>query len=305
MSIDRRQDSPLRTTTGNIEAMALFAGRGAGRTIDLVPAGDRLRRMADERQPCWRESVPKAQNEAGKIMAENDRSEGRYASPPCLAGEIAPDYFDPLGVDPQQARDVARWRRAERVRLRAERLALGVEARVAAGAALSVHLRDVLGARFGDMRDRLFSAYWPIKGELDLRPLMADLHAAGVRVALPLVEVKRAPLVFRRWTPATRMVRGDWNIPVPPPEAEVVTPDVVLAPLVGWDRDCYRLGYGGGYFDRTLAQLSPRPFTIGIGLQAAELATIYPQPHDIRLDAIVTEEGLQVMRSSQHAEQTR
>lgn len=236
-------------------------------------------------------------------MAGNDRSDDRYASPPCIAGEVAPDYFDPLGVDPAQARDVARWRRAERVRLRAERQALSVDARGAVEAALSGHLRDLLADHFGDMRDRVFSGYWPIKGEPDLRPLMADLHVAGVRVALPLVEVKQAPIVFRRWTPETRMARGDWNIPVPPAEAEVLTPDVALAPLVGWDRDGYRLGYGGGYFDRTLAHLAPRPFVIGIGLQAAELATIYPQPHDIRLDAILTEEGLQVMHWLGHAEQ--
>lgn len=99
------------------------------------------------------------------------------------------------------------------------------------------------------------------------------------------------------------MVRGDWNIPVPPPESEVVTPDVALAPLVGWDRAGYRLGYGGGYFDRTLAHLAPRPFVIGIGLQAAELATIYPQPHDVPLDAIITEEGVQVMRLAERTEQ--
>jgi len=238
-------------------------------------------------------------------MSENERIEGRYASPPCLAGEVAPDYFDPLGVDPEQARDVARWRRAERARLRAERQALSVEARGAASNALAHLLRDLLAARFGSLPNCVFSAYWPIKGELDLRPLMADLHALGVRVALPVVEVKHAPLVFRRWTPETRMVRGDWNIPVPPQEAEVVKPDVTLAPLVGWDRSGYRLGYGGGYFDRTLAHLSPRPFAIGIGLQAAQLATIYPQPHDIQLDAIVTEEGMQFIRLPGDAENTQ
>ena len=237
--------------------------------------------------------------------SSDDRLPGRFASPPCLAGEVAPDYFDPLGVDPQQALDVARWRRAERVRLRAERQALSVEARSAVGAALSGHLRDLLEDQFGDMRGRVFSGYWPIKGEPDLRLLMADLHVAGARVALPLVEVKQSPLVFRRWTPDTRMVRGDWNIPVPPPEAEVLTPDVALAPLVGWDQEGYRLGYGGGYFDRTLAGLAPRPFVIGIGLQAAELATIYPQPYDIRLDAILTEEGVQVMHLLEHAKQRR
>ncbi|WP_327787112.1 5-formyltetrahydrofolate cyclo-ligase [Rhabdonatronobacter sediminivivens] len=198
---------------------------------------------------------------------------------------------------------MARWRRAERMRLRAERQALNTATRKKAGAALAGHLRGFLAARFGDMRGRLLSAFWPIKGEPDLRLLMADLHQEGLRIALPLVDVTHAPLIFRRWTPETRMVRGHWNIPVPPPEAELVTPDVTLAPLVGWDRFGFRLGYGGGYFDRTLAQLSPRPFVIGVGLQTAALATIHPQPHDIRMDAIVTEEGLQATHDPEQAEQ--
>jgi 5,10-methenyltetrahydrofolate synthetase len=219
-----------------------------------------------------------------------------YASPPCLAGEIAPDYFDPLGVDPQQALDVARWRTAERARLIAARRALGSAERKAASLALIDHLRDVVLARLDSAESCVVSVFWPIKGEPDLRPLMADLHAAGVTVALPLVETRAAPLVFRRWTPAMRLVRGFWNIPVPPPDAAVVAPDLTLAPLVGWDGHGYRLGYGGGYFDRTLAALAPRPFTIGVGLQAGHLATIFPQPHDIRLDAIVTETGLQPVR---------
>jgi 5,10-methenyltetrahydrofolate synthetase len=90
------------------------------------------------------------------------------------------------------------------------------------------------------------------------------------------------------------MVRGDWNIPVPPADAKQVTPDIALAPLVGWDRDCFRLGYGGGYFDRTLAVLKPAPFKIGIGYAAARLPTIYPQPHDIAMDLILTEDGILV-----------
>jgi len=130
----------------------------------------------------------------------------------------------------------------ERARRRAERQALSVEARGAASNALAHHVWDLLAARFGSMQNCVFSAYWPIKGEPDLRRLMADLHASGVRVALPVVEVKHAPLVFRRWTPETRMVRGDWNIPVPTEEAEAVTPDVVLTPLVVWDRSGCRLG---------------------------------------------------------------
>ncbi len=232
------------------------------------------------------------------MTARDGDSGGRYASPPCLAAEIAPDYFDPLAVDPEQARDVARWRRAERLRLRAQRQTLGVAERAAVGAALAGHLRDLLTGRVGGAQAAVFSAYWPIKGEPNLRPLMAELHAAGVTVALPLVEQKAAPLVFRHWTPDTKMVRGDWNIPVPPPDAAVLTPDITLAPLMGWDGAGYRLGYGGGYFDRTLAVLSPRPFTIGIGFQSARLNTIYPQPHDIPLDVILTEDGVQFQRQT-------
>jgi len=235
-------------------------------------------------------------------MPADDRHAGRYASPPCMADEVAPDYFDPMGVDPDQARDVARWRRAERTRLRAERQAISVEDRRARGAALAGHLRDFLDTRCHGARNLVLSAYWPIKGEPDLRPLMGDLHAGGVTIALPVVETRAAPLIFRRWTPETRMVRGDWNIPVPPPDADRLTPDIALAPVVGWDPAGFRLGYGGGYFDRTLAAPRPRPFAIGIGLQAAKLVTIYPQLHDIPLDAILTEEGAQVLREAGQAD---
>ncbi|WP_372884402.1 5-formyltetrahydrofolate cyclo-ligase [Shimia sp.] len=221
---------------------------------------------------------------------------GGYASPPCMAHEIDPTYFDPLGVEAQQARDVARWRRAERGRLLEARRALGVEGIRAVGAALVRHVGDALAARIGSRRDLVVSVYWPIKSEPDLRPLMQDLTERGLRVALPLVETKRAPLVFREWTPRTRMQRGDWNIPVPPPDAPELRPDIALAPLVGWDDGGYRLGYGGGYFDRTLAALAPRPYTIGVGFQSARLTTIYPQPHDMALDAIVTEAGAQQIR---------
>ncbi|GMG84028.1 5-formyltetrahydrofolate cyclo-ligase [Paralimibaculum aggregatum] len=216
---------------------------------------------------------------------------GECASPPCYAAEIDPGYFDP----PAAPEDIPAWRRAERRRLRAARMELAVEARAGISGGLMRALEAFLEARLDGARGRVFSAYWPIKGEPDLRPLMHALHEAGALVALPLVETKAAPLVFRRWTPETRMVRGDWNIPVPPPEAPAVTPEIALAPLVGWDSQGFRLGYGGGYFDRTLAR-EPRPYTIGIGVQSARLATIHPQPHDIPLDAIVTEAGLQVLR---------
>lgn len=192
---------------------------------------------------------------------------------------------------PENARDIAQWRKAERARLRAERLAMSVAERQAVGKALTLHLRHVLDSKFDGAQGLVLSAYWPIKGEPDLRPLMADLYGEGVKIALPLVETKAAPLTFRLWTPETRMVRGDWNIPVPPSDAPEVTPDITLAPTVGWTATGYRLGYGGGYFDRTLAGMKPRPFAIAIGLERARLLTIHPQPHDIPFDLILTEAG--------------
>lgn len=217
---------------------------------------------------------------------------GTYASPPCLAHEIDPAYFDPLAVDPRQARDVARWRKAKREELRTARKAFSVDQHAVVSARIASALETILQSRFGGAKGMVLSAYWPIKGEPDLRPLMTKLHDAGVIIALPLVETKSAPLVFRLWTPRTKMVRGDWNIPVPPPDATQVTPDIALAPLVGWDDQGYRLGYGGGYFDRTLAVLDPSPCKIGVGFAEANLPTIYPQPHDIAMDMIVTEEGV-------------
>ena len=208
------------------------------------------------------------------------------ASPACFLGEQAtPDPRDPHAV--------AQWRRAERARLRAERMALGVEARRVKAEALARHLEDFLDSRLGDPAGRVVSGYWPIKGELDLRPWMAALHERGAVLALPVVEVPGTPLVFRRWSPGLRMERGHWGIPVPPADSPRLVPEVGLAPLVGWDGEGYRLGYGGGYFDRTLAALSPAPLAIGVGVQSARLASIHPQPHDVRLSAIVTEAGAQ------------
>jgi len=216
----------------------------------------------------------------------------RPASPPCLASEIAPDYFDPLGVDPQQALDVARWRKAERVRLLAARAAWPAPQRQAAAGAIADHLDGWLD-RAGIGPGAIIAGYWPIRSEPDLRPWLARLHARGLRLALPVVETRAAPLVFRAWAPGAALVQGHWNILVPAAGAAALRPDVVLAPLVGWDAAGFRLGYGGGYFDRTLAALRPRPPAIGVGLQSARLSTIFPQPHDIRLDAIVTEAGEQ------------
>lgn len=225
-------------------------------------------------------------------MTDPDRPTGRHASPPCLAHGTDPAFVGPLAVGPQQAADVARWRRAERARLLAERAGLPVAVRQAAAEAIARHLDALMAARFASLKGLTVSAWWPIKAELNLRHWLETLLARGARVALPVVVAPATPLAFRPWTPDGKMVQGFWKIPVPADGPEVV-PDVTLAPVVGWDAAGFRLGYGGGYFDRTLAALAPRPLAIGIGLDAARIATIFPQPHDVAMDAIVTETGVQ------------
>ena len=125
---------------------------------------------------------------------------------------------------------------------------------------------------------------------------MQTVLEGGGRCALPVVVEKKAPLVFRLWEPGGRLVPGVWNIPVPA-DGDEVPPDVVIAPVVGFDSACYRLGYGGGFFDRTLATMPHRPLAIGVGYDAAAISTIYPLPHEVAMDAIVTERGILRPRS--------
>ena len=189
---------------------------------------------------------------------------------------------------------VLHWRHAERQRLLAARALLPAEDRRHHTAAIIRHLGQTLGQTLGDLRGRTVALYWPIRGEPGLRPWMEQLHAGGACCALPVVVQRHAPLRFHRWLPGARMVAGHWNIPVPA-DAEVVEPDVVVAPVVGFDAAGYRLGYGGGYYDRTLAALAlvlPRlPQRVGVGFASSALATIHPLPHDIPMQQIVTELG--------------
>jgi 5,10-methenyltetrahydrofolate synthetase len=213
---------------------------------------------------------------------------GSFSSPPCLLHELDPSQGGlPSAPDPVQARDVARWRRAERVRLLDARASLPVADRVAAAAAIAAHLDGLLG----DVAGKVVSAYWPIRSELDLRPWLLSLTRRGATAVLPVVVEKAAPLRFRSWHAATRMERGFWNIPVPA-EGDWRVPDILIAPVVGHDPGGFPLGYGGGYFDRTLAAIGSGAWAIGIGLAAARIATIFPQPHDIAMRAIVTEAGV-------------
>ena len=218
----------------------------------------------------------------------------RNASPPCSAANIVlvGDHY--VEIDPEAALDVARWRSSKRRELLAARAGLSVASRQDMAAAVVTHLKAALARHCDERPDLCLSLYWPIKSELDIRALAEPLHRRGIRLALPVVEEKDHPLAFYLWQPGDAMVRGYWNIPVP---ARIVRvrPTHLLAPLVGWDRNGYRLGYGGGYFDRTLALFNHDFHAIGIGLRAAEVQTIFPQPFDIPLHEIITEYGSEAL----------
>lgn len=181
--------------------------------------------------------------------------------------------------------DVAAWRRARRAELRARREAISDADRRLWSAAIAANLGRLLGER----APCLLGIYWPIAGEFDAREFAAALLGFGWRLALPVTK-KGEALEYRQWTPGAALIAGLWNIPVPR-DGAVVAPDIVLAPLVGFDAKKFRLGNGGGYFDRTLA-LDPRPQAIGVGFEQGRLATIHPQPFDVPMDAIVTEAGI-------------
>jgi len=132
---------------------------------------------------------------------------------------------------------------------------------------------------------------WPMRGEFDVRDIARQHLASGGRVALPVIVQKSAPVEFWSWHPGMPMQRGIWDIPTPK-ERELLTPDAILVPLVGFDARGFRLGYGGGYFDRTLAAAGRRPFAIGVGSEDSLLPTIYPQPHDIAMNLIVTDQSV-------------
>jgi 5,10-methenyltetrahydrofolate synthetase len=211
----------------------------------------------------------------------DDADDAAGGAPACFLNEVGPDGM--VRPDPVQARDVARWRKSERERLISARLGLSAEYRAAQDLAVASELNQLIPSAPAT----IISAYWPIKAEPDLRPWMRVMSERGARVALPVAIALGQPLVFREWQPNARMARGLWKIPYPADGAEVV-PTVVIAPLVGFDTDCFRLGYGGGFFDRTLAALTSNRLVIGVGYPGALIPTIFPQPHDIPMDWILT-----------------
>ncbi|MET0879415.1 MAG: 5-formyltetrahydrofolate cyclo-ligase [Tardiphaga sp.] len=137
----------------------------------------------------------------------------------------------------------------------------------------------------------IVAGYSPIRSELDPTPLMRALAAHGARLALPVIIARDAPLMFRVWSPADALVAGSMGILEPPPEAPQLMPDIVLVPLAAFDRAGHRIGYGAGHYDRTFEQLRAiRPFVaVGLAFDVQEIEVVPMQPHDVRLDYVLTE----------------
>ena len=166
------------------------------------------------------------------------------------------------------------------------RAALGApegEARAARFARRATALIARLGAR-------CVAGYAPIRGEIGVLPLMEALAETGLCLALPAVAARGAPLVFRRWRPGEALTEGAYGVPVPPPHAKTATPDLLIVPLLAFDRRGGRLGYGGGYYDRTLAALRAKAPVNAVGAAYAfqEHEKLPREETDQPLDWIVT-----------------
>lgn len=180
--------------------------------------------------------------------------------------------------------DNTAWRQQTRREMLARRTGLSAGEYAERSARIVEHLISTLAT------PQIAAFCWPIKHEPDVRAALARWGELGAQAALPVVVAEAAPLAFRLWLPETVLEADRYGIPCPR-AGDFVTPDLILLPLNGFDAAGYRIGYGGGYFDRTLATLAPRPLAVGVGFEINRLDDIRPQAHDQRLDWIVTEAG--------------
>ena len=180
--------------------------------------------------------------------------------------------------------DICAWRKRVRETFIRRRAAMPSHLRSSKGMRAKARLRGAVDLS----RYETMGFYWPIRGEIDVRDVAREHVKRGGTVALPVVVERSKPVEFWRWIPGERMQRGLWDIPIPL-KRDVVMPDALVVPLVGFDGQGYRLGYGGGYYDRTLAAAAARPFCIGLGFEETGLRSIFPQAHDIPMDVIVTD----------------
>jgi 5-formyltetrahydrofolate cyclo-ligase len=187
---------------------------------------------------------------------------------------------------------------AEKAMLRAaalaKRYALSGGQRMAAAQAIALR-----GLSIEIMPGAVVAGYSPIRSEIDPAPLMQELAARGMRLALPVIAARDARLGFRRWAANDKLLRGPLGILEPSPDAAEIVPDIVLVPLAAFDRSGHRIGYGAGHYDRTLARLrdSQKIIAIGLAFAVQEIETIPVLPHDVALDYVLTETQLFDFRS--------
>lgn len=187
-----------------------------------------------------------------------------------------------------QHAELMAWRKTLRGELLARRQALPADRLHTWRLAMDRHLQY----GFPGLAKGIVAFCWPIRNEYDARHLMRRLREQGATAALPVVLAPNTPLIFREWHPGVEMALGKLDIPYPRASAELV-PNTVLLPMNGYDRQGYRLGYGGGFFDRTLESLrDSKPLVIGLSFELAAIDTIRPQPWDIPMDYVVTERGV-------------
>lgn len=182
--------------------------------------------------------------------------------------------------------------RARRKALRLELVGRRLAMEPATLAPLHAALNERLEALLTRLAPRSIGFTWPYRGEFDALPLMRRWLAADPArwAALPVVGEKGQPMSFRRWAPETAMATDRYGIPYPA-EGEPVVPELLLIPCNGFDARGYRLGYGAGHYDRTLAALEPTPLAVGVAIEDGRLDDLQPQPHDLPMDWIVTEAG--------------
>jgi 5-formyltetrahydrofolate cyclo-ligase len=182
------------------------------------------------------------------------------------------------------------WRNGERERLIGARMKLDAAALEQHRTSIDAHIERT----FPELATAIVAFCWPIKNEYDARHLARTLRERGALTALPTVVAPRQPLEFRLWKPGDKLAEGALGIPYPA-ATQAVVPEFALVPVNGFDARGYRLGYGGGFFDRTLAALAAqgrKPVAIGVGYEIARMQTIHPQGYDVPMDFIVTESGV-------------
>lgn len=172
---------------------------------------------------------------------------------------------------------------------RARREALSPDFRMEASQAICFHFFDKIA--FGP--EDAIAGYWRIRDEADCQPILVRLMDGGQLVVLPVVTSADEPLQFRVWGADAPLYEAGFGTLAPSDLAPRVEPDVILMPLLGFDKTGTRLGYGGGYYDRTLAHLDKKPMLVGLAFSAQGLDHIPREAHDIPLDAVVTEKGVE------------